>query len=123
MDQDRKEFTKKQVDESWKDRMWTEKDSLSDAAPGHSSEKQSYERLTFSSFISSLALQALIYLGVSEDPTHQANKDLAQAQQMIDLLMLIKEKTKNNLTPAEKTLLDSILTDVQLRYVQSAESK
>ena len=48
----------------------------------------------------------------------KTEKNLDLARQNIDLLALLKEKTKGNLTPEEQTLIDNLLYDLRLRYVE-----
>ena len=76
--------------------------------------------INFSTFIFSLGSAALVELGAAPNPTtgkHQ--KNLMAAKQHIDLLNLLKEKTKNNLAKDEEKLLDSFLYDLRLRYVEA----
>ena len=64
----------------------------------------------------------MIHLGVVADPmTGEQNKDLAIAKQTIDMLAMLQEKTKGNLTNEESQLMESMLYDLRMRYV--AESK
>lgn len=82
---------------------------MADAPPG----------IDFSTFLLSLGSSALIHLGEAPDPTsgesHPAN--LPMAQQSIDLLALVQQKTKGNLTPDEARFLESLLFDLRMRYV------
>ena len=73
----------------------------------------------FSTFILSLGSSALIHLGDLEPPGEDAKRrDLPMAKHTIDLLTLLRQKTKSNLTPEEDKLLDSLLYDLRLRYVE-----
>lgn len=77
--------------------------------------------ITFSAFLISLSSSAFIHLGDIPDPaTGQIKKDLALAKQTIDLLGLLREKTRNNLQEDEEKLFDSLLYDLRLRYVKEA---
>ena len=49
--------------------------------------------------------------------TQQPTKDISAAKQMIDLLGMLEEKTKDNLTEEEESLLRRLLLDLRLRYV------
>ncbi|MCB0412737.1 MAG: DUF1844 domain-containing protein [Bdellovibrionales bacterium] len=74
----------------------------------------------FNTLALSIASSALMALGEAPDPsTGQKNKDLKMAQFNIDLLALLEEKTKNNLTKDESEFLQHILSDLKLRYVNS----
>lgn len=65
------------------------------------------------------ASSALINLGEAEDPaTGERLVDLEQAKDAIDLLVLLREKTAGNRTEHESRLLEQIIYDVQMRYVQ-----
>lgn len=66
------------------------------------------------------ASSALINLGEAADPaTGERLVDLDQAQDAIDLLLLLREKTAGNRTEHESRLLEQILYDVQMRYVRA----
>lgn len=75
-------------------------------------------RLDFSTFILSLIGTAYVHLGDAPDPDGQAGRDLALARQDIDLLGLLQEKTKGNLSGEEERLLEQALYDLRLRYVE-----
>ena len=75
--------------------------------------------ITFSTFIFSLNTSALVHLGDYPDPATGKNEvDLPLAKQTIDLIALLEEKTRGNLTKDEESLLKHILYDLRLRYVQ-----
>lgn len=77
------------------------------------------EGVDFPTFIFSLATGALIHLGISPDPaTGKTEINVTMAQQNIDLLVLLKDKTKGNLTEDESQMLESLLSEVQLRFVE-----
>jgi hypothetical protein len=72
-------------------------------------------------FLFSLSTSALIQLGEIEDPMSQKMvKNLPLAKQTIDLIGMLKEKTKGNLTPDEEKLMENILYDLRIRYVKAA---
>ncbi|MFH0811088.1 MAG: DUF1844 domain-containing protein [Pseudomonadota bacterium] len=75
--------------------------------------------ITFATFIFSLNSSALIHLGERPDPaTGDLEHDLDLARQTVDLLGMLKEKTRGNLTPEEEHLLDAILFDLRMRYIK-----
>lgn len=75
--------------------------------------------LTFSTFVLSLSTEALAHLGEIPNPfDNRVAIDLMAAKQMIDILGLLKEKTKGNLDSSESGLLDSVLYDLRLKYVE-----
>jgi hypothetical protein len=76
--------------------------------------------VTFSNFVFSLSTQALIQLGEIQDPeSKKAMKNLPLAKQTIDLIGMLKEKTRGNLTKEEQALVDSALYDLRMRYVKA----
>ena len=59
-------------------------------------------------------------MGEIEDPiSQQTVKNLPLAKQTIDLIGMLKEKTKGNLGPDEAKVLDAILYDLRMRYVKA----
>jgi hypothetical protein len=75
--------------------------------------------INFPTFIFSLNSSALVHLGVIEDPaTNQKNKNLPMAKQTIDILGMIEEKTKGNLTEDEANMLKHILYELRMIYVK-----
>ena len=75
--------------------------------------------ITFSTFIMSLNASALVNLGVIEDPiTKQYAKNLPVGKQTIDMLNMLEEKTRGNLTQEEENLLRGILYDLKIAYVK-----
>lgn len=70
-----------------------------------------------------LATQALLCLGEQPDPaTGQKIKNLPGAKHAIDLMSVIQEKTKGNLSEDEAQLLESLLYDVRMRYVKATQA-
>ena len=74
----------------------------------------------FHTFVLSLGSSALMHLGELERPgAGAAEKDLPMAKHTIDILAMLQEKTRGNLTPDEGKLLESLLYDLRLRFVES----
>ena len=74
----------------------------------------------FHTFVLSLGSSALLHLGEIEHPDVGATqKDLPLAKHTIDILVMLEQKTKGNLTPAEEKLIQSLLYDLRLRYVEA----
>jgi len=74
----------------------------------------------FSTLIISIASSAIVNLGLEKNPqTDKIEKNLSVAQYSIDLLVLLKEKTKNNLTASEQNYLDAIIQDLQMKFIQA----
>ncbi len=81
-------------------------------------ESQNKLEANFSMLVMSIASSAAINLGLSPDPAsgvNEINKPMAQFH--IDLLIVLKEKTKGQLTNEESKLLESLISDLQLKFV------
>ena len=88
------------------------------AAPAAATEPAD-EPVTFSTFVLGLSTQVLLHLGEIPNPmTHALERDLGAAKHVIDILGILREKTRNNLEPGEESLLDSVLYDLRMRYVE-----
>ena len=86
-------------------------------AKGNSSRRES--SIDFSNFILSLSTSALMHMGLLEDPEGgKPPKNVLLAKQEIDIIEMLKEKSKGNLTPQEAELLDQVLYELHLRYVE-----
>jgi hypothetical protein len=101
--------------------------SVTDVAPGAGvaeDDEGAFGEMTFSTFVMGLTTQALMHLGEIPDPVHQGvMHDLPAAKQMIDLLGILRDKTKGNLDEAEEQLLGEVLYDLRMRYVEVARSR
>jgi hypothetical protein len=76
--------------------------------------------VNFNSLIFSLSSSALLHLGEIADPqTGKKMKDLPLAKHSIDIIAMLKDKTKGNLSGEEQKFLESILTDLRWRYVRA----
>jgi uncharacterized protein DUF1844 len=77
--------------------------------------------ITFTSFLWGMASSAFIHLGDAPNPeTGKVQKDLTLARQSLDLLAMLREKTRGNLTDEEERIFDRLLTDLRLRFVEAA---
>ena len=80
--------------------------------------------VNFSTFVMGLASAALIEMGAMEDPsTKKKRTNLGIARQHIDLLGILKEKTRGNLSADEAELLERAVTDLKLQFVKSQNSQ
>ena len=78
-----------------------------------------FPEISFSSLIFSLSSAAFVNLGAIPDPnTGKVERNLSLVKQTIDLLGLLREKTRNNLSPEEETLFDHLLYDLRMAYVR-----
>jgi len=75
--------------------------------------------ISFSSFILGLSTQALMYMGeIPSAPGQPVHTDFAAAQQMIDVLAMLKQKTTGNLDAGEAAMLENALFDLRMHYVE-----
>ena len=80
--------------------------------------------VSFSTLVLSLASSAVMALGLEKNPsTDKIEIDLELARFNIDMLLLLKDKTKNNLDDEEKEFLEHVVNDLQLRYVHATKEK
>lgn len=78
--------------------------------------------ITFSLFLQSLAQQTLMAMGVIPWPDSGLIKaNLDHARETIDILTILHEKTKGNLTPSEQRFFDSVLYELRVTFVQLLE--
>lgn len=82
-------------------------------------ESREMPEIDFQTFVLSLATSAQVHLGSIPNPTTgKQEADLALAKQTIDILGILEEKTKGNLTDQEVRLLEHVLFDLRVRYVE-----
>jgi Domain of unknown function (DUF1844) len=81
--------------------------------------------LTFSGFILSLATTAAVHFGDIADPNtgERAEPNLVAAAQMIELIAMLQERTKGNLIEPEERLVDDLLYELRLRFVQAQQGE
>ncbi len=91
---------------------------------GESPERPGGERATFGAFVLSLTTSALYHLGVAPEEglrlpeLGEPKIDLALGQQTIEILEMIREKTRGNLDPDEARLIDQALHDLHMRFIE-----
>jgi hypothetical protein len=74
--------------------------------------------IDFTAFLLGLASSALIHMGATAHPdTGRIDRDETLARQSLDLLALLREKTRGNLSPEEERFFDSLLTDLRLKFI------
>jgi hypothetical protein len=80
------------------------------------------KEVTFDAFLLMLGTTALVHLGTAPDPSSgKTGVDLVQAKQVIDLLDVLKAKTAGNLTAGESQILDDLLFDLRMRYLEAVK--
>ena len=109
----------KHVDESWKDAI--DKEKIEEPpAPQESLPTD----ITFLDYLTSLAFQAMIFLGEVPHPaTNTIQKDLRQAKILIDTLLILRQKTQGNLTKEEDDVLNAALYELQVRFVEAVQKE
>jgi hypothetical protein len=78
--------------------------------------------IAFTTFIIGLASTAVIHLGETANPeTGRIERNLELARETLDLLSMLREKTRGNLTTEEEQLFNTLLTDLRLRFVEASK--
>jgi len=79
------------------------------------------EPVTFTSLVLSLAATAAVHFGDLGDPAtgEKSPQNLDGARQMIEMLGMLQEKAKGNLTPQEATILERVLFELRMRFVDA----
>jgi hypothetical protein len=97
---------------------------MSDADQSTADAPHDPSAVTFVGFVLSLAHTAAYHFGDVPDPMtgEPGNANLAAAQQIIDILSLLEEKTRGNLTAEERQLLEQLLYELRLRFVEASKT-
>lgn len=119
----KEEHVKEEKKESWKDKIFKKfkKDEVKTEEEKKDSKEEPHimPEINFSTFIISLHTASLYHLGLLAEPsTDQREVNLPLAKQTIDTIEMLRDKTKGNLTEEEKNLIDNVLYDLRLRYVE-----
>lgn len=110
------EDKEKNIDESWKEEAAKEKEKLKNT------EDPIQQAPDFKFFITTLAIQAAICLGIMNNPvTNQKEENLTQAKFIIDTLDMLKEKTNGNLDKEEAEVLENMLYDLRIQYMEKTK--
>lgn len=116
----------KRVDEDWKREAHAERAKDKEKLAPKEKEKSGDApggRTPFIDFINALATEALMFLGAVAHPqTGQAVYAPEQAKHTIDILGLLEEKTRGNLTPDEERMLKGVLHEIRLAYVRASQA-
>jgi len=116
------------IDEDWKQEAQKEKEILAAQEEAEKEEKQQEQQArgplpegNLAALISMLATQALFSLGLLQIKGQEERKpDLELAKYNIDMLQVLEEKTKGNLTKQEETVLSNTLNELRMGYVKVA---
>lgn len=80
--------------------------------------------VSFSTLVLSLASSAILAMGLEKNPhSGKIEKDLEVARFNVDMLNMLKDKTKNNLTAEERQFLESVTADLQIKFVYVSQGK
>jgi hypothetical protein len=80
--------------------------------------------IDFSTFIFSLSSSAILHLGLMENPyTKTIDKNFPLAKQTIDIISILKDKTKGNLSDEEANLITHLLTELRFKYVNEVKKQ
>lgn len=81
-------------------------------------EPSALPEIDFGTFVMSLATSVLVHLGEVQHPEHgSSQQSLPLAKQTIDILGMLRDKTRGNTTHEEAELLDNLLYDLRMKYV------
>ena len=88
-------------------------------------EKEEPGGLTFTGFVLSLAPTAAVHFGDIADPTtgERGELNLPAAAQMIEIIAMLQEKTRGNLIEPEERLIDDLLYELRMRFVQAQQGE
>lgn len=91
----------------------------------HEHAEQDQSGITFSGFILSLATTAAVHFGDVADPNtgERSEPNLLAAAQMIELIALLQEKTKGNLIEPEERLVEDLLYELRMRFVEAQQGE
>ena len=81
--------------------------------------------MSFTAFVMSLATTAAVHFGDIADPNtgERSEPNLVAAAQMIELIALLQEKTRGNLIEPEERLVDDLLYELRIRFVQAQQGE
>ena len=98
-------------------------DTLTGSASQKSLESEPEVPMTFQTLVFSLSTTAMLQLGLLSNPeTGKQEKNLPGAKQTIDILQILQEKTRGNLTSEESQLLEASLYDLKMTYLKATNS-
>ncbi len=115
-EEDKEKDFKQPVDKTYESNKETSDESKK------TSSQTPLPEVTFSSFILSLSSSALFHFGELPDPvSKQKQKNIILAKQTIDILGILEQKTKGNLSKEEESLMENLLYDLRMRYIQETK--
>lgn len=125
------------IDEDWKSRVEAEKEQAAKAAQGKAADSTSAHGpaadaadladvemppASFELLLTSLGTEALMAMGQLPHPaTGKLHAQRNQAKYLVDTIEVLRNKTKGNLSPAEQQLIDNLLHQLRMLFVQTAD--
>ena len=86
-------------------------------------QQQQAPQIDFPTFVISMSTSAMVHMGLIEDPhTKSKTKNLDVARQEIDIISMLNEKTRGNLSPEEEKMMRDILYELRMRFVDASKS-
>jgi hypothetical protein len=112
--------THKKVDENWKKQVEREKGKEEPKPrPEPRADDGEPQQTGFIAFVSGLAMQAMMCMGEMPDPnTGLTRANIAEAKYLIDIIAMLQEKTKGNLTQEEAAAMEEAVYGLRMRYVR-----
>jgi hypothetical protein len=89
----------------------------------HEAEEAPIAPLDFNVFVLSLNASALMQLGEQPDADGRTELNLPMARHTIDMLFMLEQKTRGNLTGEEEHLLHQVLFDLRMRFAEKAKAQ
>ena len=116
------------IDEDWKASVQREReegvDEAVEEAAAPQGAEESFPEASFDSLVGSLATQTLFALGlIAPQGQEQVAVDLDQARYTIDTLIVLREKTKDNLEPEEEGALTEAVTELERVFVARVQQQ
>lgn len=113
------------IDEDWKSQVEAEKEALAkeiqESSAGPTEDMQQYPPASFELLVTTFVTEAMVALGQFPNPvTNEATPNRAHAKFAIDMLEVLLEKTKGNLTPNESAMLETLLHQLRMAFVALA---
>ncbi|HMQ09941.1 MAG TPA: DUF1844 domain-containing protein [Oligoflexia bacterium] len=87
-------------------------------------ETQNNPTINFTSFVLSISTSALVQMGLIPDPvSNETQKNMPLAKQQVDILEMLYQKTQGNLDENEDKLMQQVLYELRMRYVEVKDKK
>lgn len=109
------------VDDDWKAQARAEKERLAEQQQKATTQREAMPNPSFVEIVNLIVMQAMAGLGLLQGAGgERIPPNVEVAKHFIDMLQILEDKTKGNLTAEEKKLLDQVLYEMRMRFVQRA---